>query len=68
MGRADKGIIMTTVTFTMEAKREVRRAGVTPIELVDGDKRVEMFEIYEIGLKPTKTYELDYTFFEEFRG
>lgn len=67
MGRADKGIIMTTGTFTMDAKKEARRDGVTPIELVDGEKLVEMFEMYEIGLKPVKTFELDYKFFEEFK-
>jgi len=66
MGRADKGIIMTTGTFTLDAKKEARRDGVTPIELVDGDSLVGMFEQYELGLKPFKTYELDYKFFEEF--
>ena len=66
MGRTDKGIIMTTGTFTQNAKREARRDGVTPIELVDGEKLVEMFEMYELGLKPVKTYEMDYQFFEEF--
>jgi len=40
MGRADKGIITTTGTFTQNAKREARRDGVTPIELVDGEKLV----------------------------
>ena len=67
MGRADKGIIMTTGTFTQDAKREARRDGVTPIELVDGEKMVEMFEMYELGLKPVRTYEMDYKFFEEFQ-
>jgi restriction system protein len=67
MGRADKGIIMTTGTFTMDAKREARRDGVTPIELVDGEKLIDMFETYQIGLKPVKTFELDYKFFEEFK-
>jgi len=62
MGRADKGIILTTGTFSTEAKKEARRDGVPPIELVDGEKLVEMFEIYEIGLKPVKTFELDYKF------
>jgi restriction endonuclease Mrr len=33
-GRADKGIIMTTGTFTTDAKREARRDGAPPIELV----------------------------------
>jgi restriction system protein len=42
-GRADKGIILTTGTFTTDAKREAIRDGATPIELVDGDKLVEMF-------------------------
>lgn len=38
MGRADKGIIMTTGSFTLDAKREAVRDGVPPIELVDGEK------------------------------
>ncbi len=33
MGRADKGLIITTGTFTLEAKKEARRDGVPPIEL-----------------------------------
>ena len=44
MGRADKGIIITTGTFTLEAKKEARRDGAPPIELVDGDTLVQMFE------------------------
>ena len=67
MGRADKGIILTTGTFSTEAKKEARRDGVPPIELVDGDKLIEMFEMFEIGLRPIKTFELDYKFFEEFK-
>lgn len=65
-GRADKGIIMTTGTFTTEAKKEARRDGVPPIDLVDGDKLIEMFELLELGLKPRKTYDVDRKFFEEF--
>jgi restriction system protein len=65
-GRADKGIIMTTGTFTTEAKKEARRDGVPPIEIVDGEKLVEMFEHVELGLKPVKTYEIDEKFFDEF--
>jgi restriction endonuclease Mrr len=34
-GRADKGIIITTGTFTAEARREATRDGVPPIELLD---------------------------------
>lgn len=67
MGRADKGIIITTGTFTLEAKREARRDGVPPIELVDADALVEMFETLELGLKPKRTFDVDERFFEEFR-
>jgi len=67
-GRADKGIIMTTGTFTSEAKKEARRDGVPPIEIVDGEKLIDMFEHVELGLKPVKTYEIDEKFFEEFRA
>ncbi|MFC1553380.1 restriction endonuclease [candidate division KSB1 bacterium] len=65
-GRADKGIIITTGSFTLEAKKEARRDGVEPIELVDGEKLVEMFERLELGLKPKKAYEIDYEFFREY--
>lgn len=66
-GRADKGIILTTGTFTQEARREARRDGARPIELVDGDKLVDMFEKLELGLKPRTVFEVDDAFFEEFR-
>lgn len=66
-GRADKGIILTTGTFTQEARREARRDGARPIELVDGDKLVDMFEKLELGLRPKKIFDVDDEFFEEFR-
>jgi restriction system protein len=68
MGRADKGIIITTGSFTSEAKREAIRDGVPPIELVDGEKLLDLFEQLELGLKPRITYDIDPTFFEDFMG
>jgi restriction system protein len=67
MKRADKGIIMTTGTFTLEAKKEARRDGVPPIELVDGESLIQMFEKLELGLIPRTTYEIDENFFEDFK-
>jgi len=67
VGRAEKGIILTTGTFTTEAKREAMRDGAQPIELVDGEKLVEMFKRLELGLKPRKTYDIDTSFFESFK-
>lgn len=66
-GRADKGIIITTGTFTAEARREASRDGVPPIELIDGEKLVDMLEHLELGLKPVTTFEIDGGFFAEFQ-
>lgn len=66
-GRADKGIILTTGAFTVEAKKEARRDGAPPIELVDGDDLVKLFEDLEFGLIQRKTYDLDEQFFDEFK-
>jgi restriction system protein len=53
-GRADKGLILTTASFTAEARREAGRDGAPPIELVDGEKLVDLFEQLELGLVPRK--------------
>ena len=66
-GRAEKGIILTTGTFTTDAKREAIRDGATQIELVDGDKLVEMFAGLNLGLRPKTNYELDGQFFDQYR-
>ena len=66
-GRSEKGIIITTGTFTGEAKREAARDGVPPIELVDGDRLIDMFEKLELGLKPITTFAIDQNFFAEFQ-
>jgi len=65
-GRADKGLILTTGSFTTEAKREASRDGAPPIELVDGDELVELFAKLELGLRPVTTYEVDEAFFAEY--
>lgn len=66
-GRADKGIIITTGYFTKESKIEAVRDGVPPIELVDGEKLVSLFQDFNLGLKPKTVYDIDYKFFEEFK-
>ena len=66
-GRADKGIILTTGTFTAEARREAVRDGVPPIELVDGEKLLDLFEKLELGLRQRAAFEVDEQFFEDFK-
>jgi len=67
-GRADKGIIITTGTFTAEAKREATRDGAPPIELIDGEKLIDMLEKLELGLKAVTTFEVEHVFFNEFKA
>lgn len=70
MGRADKGIIITTGAFTSQARQEAIRDGATPIELVDGEQIIDMMEELDLGLEKKRTitlYEIDEDFFEEFR-
>lgn len=66
LGRAEKGIIMTTGTFSGEAEKEANREGVPKIELVNGEKLVEMFKKVDLGLKRKIVYEVDLPFFEPF--
>ena len=65
-GRGEKGLIITTGRFTKEAKNEANRDGVTPIELIDGDRLVELFEKHHLGLKPVVVFEIDHEFFKGF--
>ena len=67
MGRADKGIIMTTGVVTGDALKEASRDGVPPIEVIDGGKLLDLFEEFELGLVPRRAYDLDERFFEEFK-
>lgn len=65
-GRADKGIFLTTSTFSSNARAEAERPGAVPIELVDGEKLFEMFKRHELGLKPRIVFDIDLSFFEQF--
>lgn len=67
-GRAEKGLILTTGRFTQEAQKEANRDGVPPIELIDGERLVGLFEKYELGLKPKIVYELVPEFFKSFES
>ena len=66
-GRADKGIIITTGRFTAEAKKESVRDGVPPIELIDGERLVTLFEKYKLGLKPKVVYDVVLDFFDNYK-
>lgn len=51
MGRADKGLIMTTARFTAEAEREATRDGATAIDLIDGNDFCDLLAEIELGVR-----------------
>lgn len=65
-GRAEKALFITTGRFTRDAKIEAFRDGVPPIELVDGEKLVKLFEEKRLGLRAKTIFEIDQDFFEEY--
>jgi len=61
----EKGLLITTGSFSKNAY-EIEKANIK-LELIDGDKLVEMFEKVELGVKPKTIYEPDLAFFEQYR-
>jgi restriction system protein len=68
-GRGDKGLLITTGTFTGDAKKEATRDGAPPIDLIDGDRLCDLLKQYDLGVHTaTRTVEdvtVDAAFFTE---
>jgi restriction system protein len=58
MGRADKGLIITTSSFTKDAIREATRDGAAAIDLVDSDQLVEMLKALGLGVTTRQVEEV----------
>ena len=65
-GRADRGLMITTSSFTRDAVREANRDGATQIELIDADGIIDLLEELELGLTPVRSYRVERDFFEDF--
>ncbi len=61
----EKGLLITTGSFA-KAAIEIEKTNIK-LELIDGDKLVEMFEKVELGVSPKTIYEPNMTFFEQYR-
>lgn len=51
MGRTDKGLIITTGTFSPDARREATRDGAPPIDLIDGEALCEKLKELSLGVE-----------------
>ncbi|MEM7445727.1 MAG: restriction endonuclease [Pseudomonadota bacterium] len=50
-GRADKGLFITTGTFTSQALEEATRDGAIAIDLINGDRLCDLLKHYELGVQ-----------------
>ena len=50
-GRGDKGLLITTGSFTPDAKKEATRDGAPPIDLIDGERLCELLKRYDLGVR-----------------
>lgn len=51
VGRADRGMFITTGNFTKAAIEEANRDGVSPIDLVDGDQLADKLKELSLGVR-----------------
>lgn len=67
-GRGDRGLLITTATFTAEAKKEAGRDGAPPVDLIDGDRLCDLLKEFRLGVstitKTTEDVQLDKDFYE----
>ena len=67
VGRAEKGLLITTGTFTASARAEATRDGAPPIDLVDGNDLAAKLKEFKLGVK-TRLVEAVDVDAEWFRG
>jgi len=53
-GRGEKGLLITTGTFTVNARQEATRDGAPPIDLIDGEQLCELLKKYQLGVRTTE--------------
>ncbi len=63
LGRADKGLMITTGTFTSEARKEATRDGAPAVDLVDGEGLCDLLRDLKLGVLPVTDYHVSEEFF-----
>lgn len=66
MGRADKGLFITTGNFTSQASDEATRDGATAVDLIDGERLCDLLKGNGLGVKTRmiESIEIDAAWFE----
>ncbi|MGA2217042.1 MAG: Mrr restriction system protein [Terracidiphilus sp.] len=60
VGRTDKGLFITTGTFTAEAKKEATRDGAPAIDLIDGDSLCDLLKDLKLGVATIMVEEVSF--------
>ncbi len=70
-GRGEKGLLITTGSFTREAQAEATRDGAPPVELIDGDRLCDLLKEFRLGVDIRERIAEDVTvnpgFFDEYQ-
>lgn len=61
----EKGVFITTGTFTKAAREDACEAGKQQIDLIDGEEFINKLIEYGIGVKEKTIYEIDKSFFDK---
>jgi hypothetical protein len=68
-GRGGKGLLITTGSFTGEARQEAARDGATPVDLVDGEELCDLLKRFGLGvqtqLREIEEVTLEPSFFDD---
>lgn len=71
-GRGEKGLVITTGTFTREAVAEASRDGASSVELIDGASLCELLKDLRLGVavseRVVESITVETAFFEEFQA
>ena len=69
-GRGEKGLLVTTGTFTRGARDEASRDGAPPVQLIDGEDLCDLLKEYKLGvatrIRAIEDIEVDTSWFEQF--
>lgn len=65
-GRGDKGLLITTGSFTRGARKEATRDGAPPIDLVNGDDLCDLLKEYRLGVEVRQVIRVAPEFFDQF--
>ena len=58
VGRSDKGLLITTGTFTADAIREATRDGAPVVDLVDGEQLCRLLKDLSLGVSTRQVEEV----------